>query len=286
MDLRQTEEYAKYLSSVGWIVEKDKKTKTNIYIKKIPLLGLSILKLQRPERLPQINSLREIIKKHRVIQSNIETVNNSDILTLVKNGYKRNKAPFLPGTTILIDLSFSKKALLSLMKAKSRYNIGLSKKRGVVVKVVNGNKLTKDDDLFESLFYMQRQNAKRLGIFLLPKKWFKTQINSFGNKCFAAMAYIEDELVAATFYMTSDEGVFYSHNGSTLKGRQNYAPTACVWKGMLEGKRRGLRVFDFEGIYDPRSKIKRWKGFTRFKEGFGGRKVMHPNLYSKWHFFK
>ncbi len=282
MDLRQTEEYAKYLSSVGWVVEKDKKTKTNIYIKKIPWLGLSVLKLQRPKKLPQINSLREIIKKHRVIQSNIETLVDNDVSTMVKRGYKRNKTPFLPGTTILIDLSFSKKALLSLMRAKPRYNIGLAKKRGVLVKVVDGNELIKNNKLFESLFYMQRQNAKRLGIFLLPKKWFRNQIKSFGNKCFATMAYIKDELVAATFYMTSDDGVFYSHNGSTKIGRHNYAPTACVWEGLLEGKRRKLEFFDFEGIYDPRSKIQKWKGFTRFKEGFGGRKVMYPNLYSKW----
>lgn len=282
MDLRQTDEYAKYLSSIGWVVERDKKTKTNIYIKKIPLLGLGVLKLQRPISLPQINDLKRIIKKHRVIQSNIETLNDNDISTIMKNGYKKNKTPFLPGTTISIDLSFSEKALLSLMKAKSRYNIRLAKKRGVVVKVVDGEMLMKNIKLFEDLFYMQRQNAKRLGIFLLPKKWFKVQIKSFGTKCFATMAYIKNELVAATFYMTSDDGIFYSHNGSTKVGRQNYAPTACVWKGMLEGKKRKLDFFDFEGIYDPRSKIKRWKGFTRFKKGFGGRKVMYPNLYSKW----
>ena len=59
MDLRQTEEYAKYLDSIGWVVEKDNKTKTNIYIKKIPLLGLSVLKLQRPNKLPEINDLKK-----------------------------------------------------------------------------------------------------------------------------------------------------------------------------------------------------------------------------------
>ena len=205
---------------------------------------------------------------------------------MVKNGYRKNKTPFLPGTTILVDLSFSKKALLSLMKSKTRYNIRLAKKRGVIVKVVDGETLMKNNKVFEDLFYMQRQNAKRLGIFLLPRKWLKAQIKSLGNKCFVTMAYIENELVAVTFYMTSDDGVFYSHNGSTRIGRQNYAPTACVWEGLLEGKKRNLQFFDFEGIYDPRSKIKKWTGFTRFKEGFGGRKVMYPNLYSKWHFFK
>jgi lipid II:glycine glycyltransferase (peptidoglycan interpeptide bridge formation enzyme) len=51
---------------------------------------------------------------------------------------------------------------------------------------------------------------------------------------------------------------------------------------MLEGKKRGLAEFDFEGIFDARSKVIAWKGFTRFKKGFGGREVLTPGLYSKW----
>ncbi len=96
------------------------------------------------------------------------------------------------------------------------------------------------------------------------------------------MAYLGGRLIAATFYMTSDTTVYYSHNGSLLEGRKMFAPTACVWAGMVEGRKRSLNQFDFEGIFDPRSKVVKWKGFTRFKKGFGSKEVMYPGLYSKW----
>jgi len=47
-DIRQTLEYANYLKSNGWIVERI--NGINYFIKKLPLLG-SILKLQRPKEI-------------------------------------------------------------------------------------------------------------------------------------------------------------------------------------------------------------------------------------------
>ena len=45
VDIRQSVNYANYLKSQGWIVERIKNT--NYFIKKIPILG-SVLKIQRP----------------------------------------------------------------------------------------------------------------------------------------------------------------------------------------------------------------------------------------------
>lgn len=249
MDLRQTKEYARYLESVGWITIKA--NKENVFIKKLPMTFVSVLKIQRPKKAP-LDKLDEVIKKYRVIQSNIEVTNEDEVNFLVDRRYRKGKIPFLPSNTILIDLTKSEDKILKEMKSKTRYNIRLAKRRGVVTKVFDGKKLLKDEALFNNLFEMQRQNAKRLGIFLMPKKWFRSQIKSFGEKCFAVMAYIKDELVAATFYMTSDDTVFYSHNGSIDKGRKNYAPSSCVWEGIVEGRKRKLNKFDFEGIYDPK----------------------------------
>ncbi|MFC1653412.1 lipid II:glycine glycyltransferase FemX [Patescibacteria group bacterium] len=285
MDLRQTDYYAEYLSRLGWDVIKEKSVKSFVYVRKIPLTNVSVIKIQRPNQLLSMSKLSDYEKKYKVIQSNIEPLHDNQISTLVKKKYFRNNVPFLPGKTIIIDLKMSDKILLSSMKQKTRYNIRLSEKRGVDVKIFDGNELKKNTKLFSALFDMQKQNAKRLGVFSLPKKWFYHQVSAFGNKCFSSMAYYKNDLVAATFYMQSDDGLFYSHNGSNSLGRSLFAPTYCVWKGMLEGKRRKLSSFDFEGIFDPRSKVIKWQGFTRFKEGFGGRKMMYPGLYSKWNLF-
>ncbi len=175
MDLRQTNNYAKFLRLIGWKIEIDSESKVKIYIRKLPATGVSVIKIQRPDELPLQETIRRIIKKYRAIQVNIETLDDNKLPYLTAQKYKRQAIPFLPSNTVLIDLKLTESQLLSQMKSKTRYNLRLSKKRGVRVKVFDGIELIKNKQLFNDLFEMQRQNAKRLGIFVLPKKWFIKQ---------------------------------------------------------------------------------------------------------------
>ena len=92
------------------------------------------------------------------------------------------------------------------------------------------------------------------------------------------------EIAAVGAYVVAGDTIYYQMNGSTEKGRQEFAPYTVVWEGMLEGKRRGCRWFDFDGIFDERfaKAQKKWKGFSRFKTGFGGVEVTYLGSFSKW----
>ena len=244
-DLRQTQEWANYLKLIGWQVEK---VPDFLYVRKIPLLPLSIGKLQRAKNVDW-ELVQRARKEHRIIKLITEE-------TVARK-------------TIWIDLKKSEKQLLTEMKQKTRYNIGLAKKRGVVTHVrTNPNGV--------SLYELLRSNAKRLGIFAMPRKWYEAQVESFGKKCFAVLAYHNSELVAGNFFMTSNDACFYSHNGSTELGRKLMAPSLCVWEGIRKAKRRKLKIFDFDGIDDGSNNLKRWKGFTKFKQGFGGEEITFP----------
>ena len=49
-------------------------------------------------------------------------------------------------------------------------------------------------------------------------------------------------------------------------------------------KKRGIKIFDFEGIIDPRIKAtRRWHGFTHFKRGFGGEEVTYLGSFIKFY---
>lgn len=254
IDLRQTQEYASYMRRIGWEVAP---VPDWLYIKKIPLLPWSFGKLQRAKNVDW-KLVEKARKKHRIIYLITED-------TIAKK-------------TLWIDLTKTEQQLLAEMKPKTRYNIGLAKRRGVKVKIVAGEKILKT-----GLFNLLKQNAGRLGIFGMPRKWFEAQVKAFKNKCFAVLALRlrsgqEAELLAANFFMTSKDGCFYAHNGSTELGRRLMAPSLCTWEGMREAKRRKLKVFDFEGIYDGSRWLRRWQGFTRFKRGFGGEEIKFPRL--------
>ncbi|OGY17537.1 MAG: hypothetical protein A2784_01375 [Candidatus Chisholmbacteria bacterium RIFCSPHIGHO2_01_FULL_48_12] len=244
IDLRQTPEYADYMQLIGWQAVR---VPDFLYVKKLPLFPWSIAKLQRAENVDW-KLVERARKKYRVIKLFTEEM--------------------VAKKTIWLDLRKSEKRLLAEMKSKTRYNIGLAQRKGVKVQIVSGRKI-----LETGLFNLLKRNASRLRIFELPQKWFEAQVKAFGEKCFAVLGYAENELVAGNFFMTSSDGCFYSYNGSTGLGRKLMAPSLCVWEGIREAKRRKLKTFDFEGIYDGSWSLRRWRGFTRFKQGFGGEEI-------------
>src|SRR3989304_2353269 len=119
IDIRQTPQYAKYLSKIEWEVERV--AEINYFIKKFPLIG-SILKIQRPEEVG-IKKIREITKKHRVFQVIVEPKNELDAKYLSSLGFKITKAAYLPTKTLVLDLTKTEKRLLRGFKKDARYAI-------------------------------------------------------------------------------------------------------------------------------------------------------------------
>jgi lipid II:glycine glycyltransferase (peptidoglycan interpeptide bridge formation enzyme) len=68
---------------------------------------------------------------------------------------------------------------------------------------------------------------------------------------------------------------------SSLEGKKYFAPTLVAWNAIMSSKKEGKKIFDFEGIYDERFPLNSWKGFSRFKNGFGGNVVSYPGCLSK-----
>ena len=56
-----------------------------------------------------------------------------------------------------------------------------------------------------------------------------------------------------------------------------FAPTLLVWEALKLSKKHGAKQFDLVGVWDDRTphKFHEWKGFTKFKEGFGGKIVYY-----------
>jgi peptidoglycan pentaglycine glycine transferase (the first glycine) len=59
-------------------------------------------------------------------------------------------------------------------------------------------------------------------------------------------------------------------------------PYFIVWEAMKEAKKRGCKIWDFEGIYDARWPNKSWLGFSHFKKSFGGEEIEFPGSFEKW----
>src|SRR5687767_559313 len=105
MDIRQSEIYVKYVVRNGWIVEEIDGVK--IFIKKFPLFG-SVIKIHRPDHIPQSRLLDELVKKYKARSVSLELNKRAR----KNHGFAVNQNPYLPTKTIQIDLIESEEKIL------------------------------------------------------------------------------------------------------------------------------------------------------------------------------
>jgi hypothetical protein len=202
---------------------------------------------------------------------------------LREHGYRPDKIPIAPTKTIRVPLGFSETDLLGQMKSKTRYNIRLSQRRGVCVRVLDGKQIGHSPADFDAFYHFFQSGNRLVRLTTGSRRPYEALFKAFGEKVFVVFAYIgRGELGAVATYMVTGDTVWYQLNRTTAEGRRDFAANLAVWEGMREGQRRGCRWFDFDGVYDERFPDEAWKGFSRFKAGFGGEEVAYLGSYVKW----
>lgn len=269
-DLRQTPEYANYMRSIGWSIEK--LGKDFAYIRKFPLIG-SFIKIQRPRQFN--NTTTEVLsKKYRAFQIIIEPSNKNHELSIKISGFKQMRSYFIPPKTIHIDLTKSEKKLLQEMHYKTRYNI---KKAGDY-----NLKLTISKDISAFASFWQECARKQRGMFLSQKREIVEIYKAFKDNAKIVTVKKDTYTLASILLIFADDTAYYMYAASTQLGKKLFAPTLAVWEAIKVAKKLKRGVFDFEGIYDDRFPIKSWKGFTRFKKSFGGKTITYPGAFTKY----
>lgn len=259
-DVRQDSNYSRYMEAIGWNVDSIRGV--YCYSKRLPMIGLSVTKIQRPQKRLTSLEINKLAKKNRSALIYIEPISTSDTQHYMNSGFKVTKSPMLPTKTILIDLRLSNQKLLKVMHTKTRYNIGLEMSKKHRYRVVS------DVDEFASFWQTE---AKRRGMFISLKKEIEALYGAFGKSAEIVVAHKGQDLLGGVLLVHSRKVSYYMYAFSTDLGKKEFAPTGLVWNALMRSKNRGSTTFDFEGIYDARAPLSGWKGFTRFKLGFGGK---------------
>jgi hypothetical protein len=272
VDLRQTPEYANYLVKNGWLVET--LDQQFVYLKKLPILPLTVLKVLRNTKIINQESIQKLRQKYHVIFQTIEPFQiqkpKAGRIYFVRN--KQPNPPVLQTKTLWLDLNQSEQALIANLQPKTRYNLKQSLRSDLNVRIIHGDKIGQIE-LME-FYKLWSQNKPYNWLFKPSFPELQSLIHSFGPKCFMVMVNGQNQklgsVIAVCLILNSPNMAFYWHNTSTAEGKKIFAPTLCLWQAILHCQHLGLKVFDFEGLWDERyPKLnKGWKGFTRFKLGF------------------
>lgn len=288
-DLRQCKEYQEFLCGFGGCFEDLGGGEVG-YITRLwffPFLKIMIVQaVSDPLILSRVDHMcrRYRMISVRVLPKAIVGTEQAAIWDqeLREHGYSLDKYSIAPTKTVVVDLALGEEDLLSQMKSKTRYNVRLAERRGVKVEVVDGITIGQNLKYLDEFHSVYSQNSKRIGVGSAPKEWFGKLFETFGQNLFVVYAYLSSgEIGAVGCYIVTEDTVWYQMNGTTEAGRKDFAANIVVWEGMLEGKRRGCKWYDFDGIYDERYDDDTWKGFSRFKLGFGGVEITYLGSYIK-----
>jgi lipid II:glycine glycyltransferase (peptidoglycan interpeptide bridge formation enzyme) len=206
------------------------------------------------------------------------------------------KAPWVqPPDTVVIDLLTTGEEILSRMKSKWRYNIGLADKKGVAVRCVCYTSPSFKADL-ASYFSLYRETAERDGIGIHGEAYyeglFEEGEKTLGGgepvdiRLYLASAFDEEsgrkaDIAGIITLFRKDEAV-YLYGASANRMRNLMAPYALQWQAIRDAKEAGCSYYDLYGIppsppeEDPDHPM---AGLYRFKTGFGGRIIRRPGCY-------
>jgi len=283
-DLRQSPPYAAYLKKIGWQVEKLQiaNGRLQIFIKNLPFIG-SIIKIQRPEKIP-FEKIDNIAKKYRALFVKLEPkqCNNRVIEQLSHHGYKPS-SPVLPTKTLQLDLTSSQEQIFSKFKKDARYEIKKAERNNLRLLISQYPNI-----LISNFVSLWQKNAWSRGFWLPIKKEIESLYQAFDKNAYLLTAsyynniYYHSKLLAGALIVIYDNVAYYFYAASSPEGKKLSASYLVVWEAIKLAKRKGCRIFDFEGIYDERFPNKSWLGFTHFKKSFGGKEVEYPGSFIKF----
>lgn len=181
-----------------------------------------------------------------------------------------------PAATLMLDLKLGSQELLAQMKSKTRYNIRLANRKGVVCKIVGL-------DRFEDFVRLMEQTTHRDSFRAHPDLYYKTMLETMKDtdaQAFLAMAFYEDRPIASNIMIDFNGVRTYLHGATSNLHRNVMAQYGLHWFLIEDAVEKGMHQFDFWGIApEGASSDHPWSGITRYKKGFGGKELSMPGTF-------
>jgi len=195
-----------------------------------------------------------------------------------------------PSRTLLVDLRAEEGELLGRMKQKTRYNIRLAQKKGVVVQP------SSDVGAFHALL---QETGRRDGFGVHSLGYYQQAFALFDarGECVLLLAQVDGRPVAGIMVFARGRRAWYFYGASAAQERERMPNYLLQWEGMRWAQQRGCWYYDLWGVPDAdretleaefeRRSDRLW-GVYRFKRGFGGQllrshgpwdRVYRPWLY-------
>ncbi len=269
----------------------------NIIEHKLPIVGdyfyiprgpvFSIFNFQFSIFKQFLNDLIGSAKENNARWIRIEPVNDEILNLIIDNlpkdsKIKKSAVDMQPRELLVMDISKSEEELLAGMKQKTRYNIKLSQKRAVSVRVISnflrrGGPISKQ--YVEKFLELIKITAKRDRITAHQESYYRKMFETIPSEILKLyIAEYEGKIIAANLVLFFGKTAVYMHGASDSEYRNVMAPYLLQWQAILDAKKAGCERYDFGGVrtqphlgpllIKEREVKSSWSGITKFKMGF------------------
>jgi peptidoglycan pentaglycine glycine transferase (the first glycine) len=187
-------------------------------------------------------------------------------------GFRSGVQHIQPRRTLLVDLSGDEAAVLAKMKQKTRYNIRLAQKKGVLVTP------TTDLDTFHRLMQATGQRDA-FGVHSLDYYRRAYEIFHPRGECELFLAELDGEALGGLMVFARGSRAWYFYGASSDQRRETMPAYLLQWEAMRWARARACTTYDLWGVPDLDEDTLEaqftyrsdglW-GVYRFKRGFGG----------------
>jgi len=194
--------------------------------------------------------------------------------TLHRRGWRFSGEQIQFRNTVYLDLTLAEEELLARMKSKTRYNIRLARRKGVVVRPGD------EGDL--SLFYrLYAETSARDGFIIRPYEYYRDAWSTFlrAGMAHLLLAWYENEPLAGLMLFRFGPTAWYMYGASSTRHRNRMPNHLLQWEAIRWAKAQGCTIYDMWGAPDVFHESDPMWGVYRFKAGFGGQVVRHIGAY-------
>ena len=158
--------------------------------------------------------------------------------------------------------------VMAAFESKTRYNVRLAARKGVVCRNVEGGELEKGLDDFSALM---DETGRRDGFVPRNRRYFANMLENLGEHARLYMCYLPDGTpVSGAVAIWYGDKVWYLYGASSSEHREYMPNYLMQWEMIRWAVERGCRVYDFRGVSGDLSPDNPLYGLYRFKKGFGG----------------
>lgn len=224
----------------------------------------------------QLAALQQLAEKYKAIYIKMEpnvkkpleqSQEDNEVVKFLQKFQIEEGRPLFTRYTFELNLEQSEEELMSKQSSKTRYNVKLAEKKGVIVV-----EDTSERGLEDYLKILE-ETTKRQGFYAHTPDYFRKLWESLKDSGIMHIfkAVYENKTLVVWIVFIFNGVLYYPYGASSSLYREVMASNLMMWEVIRFGKAKRCQSFDMWGSLGPDPDPKSpWNGFHRFKKGYGG----------------